>query len=414
MRLLTIGCLVVGCLVGLTGRGEESLAYLCELVDWPSSWGPIPTISFAPTPQEELRAFPVGENVKYGVIRLGNGQDPLISVAIREGPDPAIWVDANNNEDLTDDGGGKWDLQWRWNSFVWYFTVFVDYLKAGVDTIAPYTIEIVAYNPSGSRWEVSYASHCLRKGLLEVEGTQYAIWIGDMDSDGRYDDIEDLVVVVDVDGDGMPCFSPASPEIFFPRHTPVQIGMTLYVVDSVSPDGREVRLQQAGAATSPLPFLSPGHPAPAFTSQTIEGHTISLTDYRGDVTVLVFVPIQTCVNCPACVEAPLVCARVRDLNLLDHRDDIHVIAIATDDVAPMREQIRAVGIEYPVIWDPELVMLYRVTNTWLFIVDGEGNIRAMDQTFLRYQDGHLVKVQYSPLTIPEILGAISQLVPADQ
>jgi hypothetical protein len=59
-------------------------------------------------PQERLYAEPryASPNVFYGCLRLGNGQDPLISFVLDqlERPTWVVWIDRNNNQDLTDDG----------------------------------------------------------------------------------------------------------------------------------------------------------------------------------------------------------------------------------------------------------------------------------------------------------------------
>lgn len=59
-------------------------------------------------PHEALRAEPryQSQNVLYGYLTLGDGPDPRISFALdeRERPTWVLWVDKNNNKDLTDDG----------------------------------------------------------------------------------------------------------------------------------------------------------------------------------------------------------------------------------------------------------------------------------------------------------------------
>jgi serine/threonine protein kinase len=59
-------------------------------------------------PYERLRAEPEysSPRVLYGYLSLGNGRDPRVSFVIDELERPTwvIYVDANNNEDLTDDG----------------------------------------------------------------------------------------------------------------------------------------------------------------------------------------------------------------------------------------------------------------------------------------------------------------------
>lgn len=390
------------------GLGEEGVGLCGELVQWPAAMGGVPTVALFPEPQERLIAFPQGPNIKYGIITLGNGQDPTISIAVREAPKPCIWVDANNNEDLTDDGGGLWDLQWRWNSFVWFFTVDVDYSIDGVSTTAPYVIKITAHKTTGE-WSVFYGSYCLRKGLVELNGQLYTIWLGDMDSDGIYNDFEDLYLAIDVNGDGMPAFSPACLEIFSPAMGPIQIGKKLYTVEYVSVDGRSIRLQQTGETQSVPPLLSPGHPAPEFTSTTIAGETISTQDLRGKVIILNFFPVEACLECPTCVKNPVICRRAAQLGLVRAlNNEVAVIGIVTDAMQPAIDQVLRLGVDYPVIWDPRLVSLHRVSQTWLFVVDPEGTIRATDHIIPRFDGERLVELEYDPLLLPEIVHIAEQ------
>ena len=67
-----------------------------------------PAIGLNAKPYETLLKEPkYGSNqIRYGYIPLGNSQDPNVSFAVdsSEGGKWVIYVDTNNNEDLTDDG----------------------------------------------------------------------------------------------------------------------------------------------------------------------------------------------------------------------------------------------------------------------------------------------------------------------
>jgi hypothetical protein len=77
---------------------------------WPGGLAPGQTNATAldTRPQERLYAEPpyASPNVFYGCLRLGNGPDPLVSFVLDELERPTwvVWIDKNNNQDLTDDG----------------------------------------------------------------------------------------------------------------------------------------------------------------------------------------------------------------------------------------------------------------------------------------------------------------------
>ncbi len=57
-------------------------------------------------PDEAIAAPPADLGLKWGAIRLGVGADPVFTFAVGDldRDDWTLWVDLNNNEDLTDDG----------------------------------------------------------------------------------------------------------------------------------------------------------------------------------------------------------------------------------------------------------------------------------------------------------------------
>ena len=159
LPLMTLLALIVTILIASTVAAQETyLGLLGETVEMNSLWGGTTrSIDLFETPSEALLAMPEGEDIRYGVIKLGNGADTLISLAIRLGDEPLIWIDANNNEDLFDDGAPTADVRQSTISHTWYREVTVSYWEDGVHSTAPYVLRLSALKMF-NEWRFNYSS----------------------------------------------------------------------------------------------------------------------------------------------------------------------------------------------------------------------------------------------------------------
>jgi peroxiredoxin len=340
---------------------------------------------------------------------LGNGKKKAINVAVQIGDEPRVWVDENNDQDLCNDEGGKPDsYECRTVlSFKWYFEVQVSYEVNGQSIRQPYYLTILASREKGPNKECKfhYVSGGLRKGLIDIGGALYDIYIGDRNSDGLYnDDFRNLTVLIDVNHDGKIAWDNSVYEVFTfssDPDFPIQVGPSIYSVKSVTPDGRRLVIEKVGEAPSPS-VLTVGHPAPDFTAKTVGGESLSLSDYRGKITVLIPVPFQcyerfsSCKSCSSREADTL----QRALDLQEYvgsepdrlREKIALIGVSAASEPPSSSLLEKFGIEFPVVWDQQLAQLYRWSD--LLVLDQEGNIQLTGDYIVKLNGERITEIQY--------------------
>jgi|ETNmetMinimDraft_35_1059890.scaffolds.fasta_scaffold91436_1 hypothetical protein len=161
-------------------------------------------IGLAGKPYEKLKRQPkyLSKKVLHGFLPLGNGQDRRISFVLDDLDKQtwSVWVDRNNNEDLTDDGGpirnqgtGKMAAA---------FDVMID--VAGPRSVAqrPYRVWFFVNQSGGKNWPRFYAQ-CYYGAWIRIGAERYqaiafesrghdglfkndGLWI-DLDHDGKLD-----------------------------------------------------------------------------------------------------------------------------------------------------------------------------------------------------------------------------------
>ena len=416
--LLTL-VLLITCSFLVTG--ETGL--LGEIVPWLHQPPiPIKDLSLASTPPVGLSAMPKGENIRYGTIVLGNGTKKAINVAVQIGDEPRVWVDENNDQNLCNDKGAKPDNYECGSvlSFEWYFEVQVSYEANGQSTLQPYYLTILATREKGpnKKCKFHYVSGGLRKGLIDIDGALYDIYIGDRNSDGLYNDgPENLTVFIDVNHDGKIAWDNAVYEVFTLPDFPIQIGTNVYSITSVTPDGRELTMAKVGEAPSPS-VLSVGSPAPDFTGKTVSGGSLSLSDYRGKIAVLIPVPFQcyerfsSCTSCNSKDTKAL--QRALDLQKYVKgqpdrlQEKIALIGVSAASEPPSSSLLEKYGIKFPVVWDQGLAQLYRWTD--LLVLDQEGNIRLTTDYIVKLSGERVTAIQYCWLDARTIEEEIERLL----
>ncbi|MCK4570403.1 hypothetical protein KAT84_00500 [Candidatus Bipolaricaulota bacterium] len=421
--------------IGLLGETVESIGI---------GGGELHIISLYDTPREDLIYAPVGEDIQYGTIKLGNGADTLISIAVRLGPEPLLWIDANNNEDLYDDGASTPDVIWSQHSRAWYREITVSYWEDGAHYTSPYVLRIQV-TKFGSNWDLLYIGFCTRKGLIQIGPALHTIWLSDLDSDGLFNDFENLAIGIDNDGDGVLCLDFSSPEWFF-QESPflepgiVQIDNMFYELIDVSSDGRLIELASSDVSLEPLPILQVGHPAPLFTVNTVTGEKIDLSKYVGQPILLLFAPmfqlypehIDYCSqpewsgdsDCffgfgqPKTRGAWLAIERTQEIieEAIQWPDDLgfEILLVATDlsllspDTPTSLDQL---DLSFPIIWDEALPMQYRTAFYGAFVINHEGSIVARDGWSYRYDaTGRLLQAELDPLSFLEISEILAGLL----
>ena len=439
-RRIGLALLIVG-LFALTAAAQETyLGLLGETVEMSMFFGgQMETIDLYESPHETLSSAPEGEDIRYGFIKLGNGLDTRISLAVRLGPNPLIWIDANNNEDLLDDGAATPDVAPSQHEQRWYREVTVSYWEDGGHSTAPYVLRISALKFAGE-WDFAYSCFCARKGLVQIGPSLHTIWLWDLDADGLFNDVEDLAIGIDNDGDGELTFDFSAPEWFAPglpftESGIVQIGDAFYEPVDVASDGRAIILAESKTDSDPLPILQPGYPAPLFEANTVAGVTIHLSNYLGRPLLMLFAPMFQLYpehidwqsdgffgsSQPRSSGALRAMERTQQIieEAIQWPDDLgfEILLVATDlgflspDTPRTLDQL---DLPFPILWDAELSLQYRSIFHGALVIDQDGNIVARDGWSYRYDaTGRLIHADLDPLLVMEISEILDSLVETD-
>lgn len=314
---------------------------------------------------------------RFGTLVVGNGSDSLVTIALDESAikdTSYIFIDKNNNEDLTDDGDPFWgdDMQSYWTKEE---LIDVNY-RDGVEKAVPYPVTFYRYKNRLDDSIVAFRSG-YRKGFITLQDSTYKIGLFDDDLDGLFDEPQKGAIVIDINRDGVLNGDIDSPEYFI-LSTSFNLQGSAYAVKEISPSGDQITLKKSDAAPSPKTSLQPGVPAPSFKIADIQGKIIDLDEYKNKVVLIDF--WATWCN-----------PWERDLENLKtnfkryYPRGFEIIGINLDyDLDFLREFLGQNGITWPQIsnglgWEMPLVDVYRVSALPKnFLLDREGVIRYKD------------------------------------
>jgi thiol-disulfide isomerase/thioredoxin len=243
--------------------------------------------------------------VKYGTIHLGNGPKSTYYLALDE-PDKGdykIYLDNNQNGDLTDDGDGAWNKRIESRGRVVYGPMNV-MLRASWGTATTETscggYGIALYRIVGVAPLLMYRE-AARVGTVTVAGKAHKALLVENDADGVY--------AKPLGDDGKPITGPdktrpvwllidakdtGSFTQMVDARSPFKLGDHAYVAD-ITADGSSLALKpttrkvpEAPKAAEAKPLLKPGTVAPSFAVEAWGGGQTSLSDYHGKVVILDF------------------------------------------------------------------------------------------------------------------------------
>jgi len=245
-------------------------------------------ISLTTTPAESALTLPQFNTTtpKFGYLHLGNSDDPVISIALDENPGSSLlYVDRNNNEDLTDDGDPAWDEE---NRAYRSKEVLIDVgYGTGANTLSvPYPVVLYRYKNRLPDAVIAYRNG-LRKGAVMLADSSYKIALLDDDLDGLFDDRDAGTLIIDRNSDGVLDGSADSDELY-PLNASFVVGPGAYRIKSVSQSGDRVVIVATDRHIEQGVRLQENVPSPAFYTIDIEGKPIALSDYAGQVVLVDF------------------------------------------------------------------------------------------------------------------------------
>ena len=165
-------------------------------------------IELSDTPLEANLVLPElkSNNPRFGSIVMGKSSDASISIVLDEVRDKSnkiissdLYVDKNNNEDLTDDGDSNWDDDKK-TYFMKEVLIDVNYTDDSQIAV-PYPVNFYRYKHRLENSVVAFRNG-YRKGTITLKDTTYKIAIFDDDLDGLFNERDKGAIVIDSNRDG--------------------------------------------------------------------------------------------------------------------------------------------------------------------------------------------------------------------
>ena len=198
----------------------------------------------------------------YGTLQLGDGPDNQITVVVDETEEKQrIYIDRNSDLDLTNDGPGEWTKSNPTVLGPLEVVIEVPYRNGKI----PYTLNFYRFK-TRLKDTVLYYRDSGREGEIPSGGKQYKVLVLDENADGRFDDLANGSLIIDLNQDGKLVGSPDSAE-FHALGEPFNIHGKVWQVASLSPDGTEMVLRPSDAKVECGLISTPGIRRPLSTAR---------------------------------------------------------------------------------------------------------------------------------------------------
>lgn len=384
----------------------------------PRWYKPVP-MALEETATEELVAEPkyTGEPL-YGALRLGDGENSEHTVVVDLGEDweaftqayraaegkvdvetcPArIYVDANNDQDLTNDGEGLVTRCTESQRSPGQFTIFTTAkcaVKYSDGAQIDYPMNLYMFPQRGKVKLKDGSARDYGRVLFRYRGASFqtTLPVGDASLSARfYDENSDGLIMIDdrdrvaldLNEDGEYDPNTKGPELYA-LDEPFHFRGESYVLKTYGPRGDNATVAVSEEKVPEAIYIAAGEPAPDFTMPTLDGGQFTLSDQRGKVVLLHFWATW----CEYCLEElPNVIAMWRERKeqglvmvgiSLDRNDDK---SKATDKVTAFAEEheMTWAHIVEGKFWDSEVADLYQVSEIPDAILIGrDGTTMATD------------------------------------
>ena len=231
-------------------------------------------IKLSEEPPWKPKAEPRYESPKplYGELRLGDGPDNRFLVALDETADgrSKIYVDGRGDGDLASAGPGDWDRNQAGTCFVGNVKIDVPYPTGKLP------FKFCFYRLKTRQPNSLFCYHMTgRDGEVVLDGNRYRVLVLDDNGDGRFDDLQNGSLVIDLNQDGTLEGSPDSAE-YFHLNEPFNVRGKVWEVAALSADGLSLTMRPSSADVPIKPYLTPGNAAPEFMGRGLDGASIDL------------------------------------------------------------------------------------------------------------------------------------------
>ncbi len=264
-------------------------------------------------------------NPRYKKVLIGNSPERgaiVVVVDESEGKPPRVYVDANNNGDLTDDANLDW-TRGEYDVLHKDLTIKVNF----VVNAKPHAVELpyrVLYFSRVEREQqrVALQPRFDRSGVLALGGKEYNVIVHTSNKRGLYSDPKEVTLGVDRNLDGKVDGSRLSGEIF-KGADPFNIAGESYSIKAISELGETVSVEISPTKVAPREHVVVGERAPDFEFQTLEGRRLKLSDFTGRVLMLDFMATW----CGPCIAA---LPETKKLHGQYERSKFEIISVSLD------------------------------------------------------------------------------------
>lgn len=327
----------------------------------------------------------------YGKVTIGNSstkQDIAVVVDEAEGQRPRIYIDANNNRDLTDDGSGDWTT--NGDSFrkdiVIRATFIVD--GKGQQINLPYSVTRVR-DERRKQTRILFSPLYARSGNLKLGNKVFRVLVETFSRQGLYSKPDDITIGIDTNQDGKVDRGLLSAEILWGGAgggKPFNIDGESYRIAGATDPGDKIFLEVSPIKVAPKKYITVGEAAPDFDFQTLTDHQMKLSSLKGKVVLLDFWATW----CGPCV-ANL--PTLKDFYRQNERSRLEIVGISLDGGESTKttrdDVVRFVTkeqINWPIAfdnkgWDNAIAILYNVTGIPIHVlVDQKGVVRLVQRS----------------------------------
>lgn len=329
------------------------------------------------TPMEANLRLPTlqSSQPRFGALVLGNSSDSLVSIMLDEATSrnaSLLYVDRDNDEDLTNDGEAVWDDVTR-TFRMKEVLVEIAYGDGEEAQIVPYPITFYRYSNRLPESVIAYRNG-YRKGHIALHDTVYKIALFDDEPDGLFDDLSQGTMVIDINRDGVLDGKNDSDEYFRLADYFAVNGRT-YRVKEVSPSGDVISVTSVDTVVFPKQQLSTDLRSPSFRTLDVTGQVVDLEHYRNKVVLLDFWA-SWCKPWEQELEN-----LKRSYNKF-HKRGFEIIGLSLDyDLDHLNEYVASHNVPWPQIadgtaWEMPVVELYKVNALPRnYLLDRNGIIR---------------------------------------